>query len=265
MSTLYVNDGEIIGNESKSVENLYSEITGTIVDFQKELSFDNWVEIELDQEFFEIEESAFADRLMNIDNPTKLGNSSFIVKKATMQRPSRVLLDLGEVTLIDSFVDPDNESAGYSYDAAVGSKISIPMSYEDYDAPLFDKVSDKLGTTSAFIRNLTTTVGNVDYCHVYLFAGIDHMNYAEVGFEVAVNGTTKKLTTNVVCDSVAAKNTTITASNMGTKCTKIFAYKINFPSSYKDNSLTFRAYAIDKEGNTIYGKRTTIDKIYNKQ
>ena len=258
----YVNDGEMIGNDDKKVENLTPEITGTIVDFQKELSFDNWVEVELNREISQVEAEDLSDRLMNIENPEKLGNSSFIVKKATMKSPTRVLLDLGEITLIDGFLNPEDESQGYSYDAAVDRKITIPMSYEEKVES--DEVSDKFGTKGAYIRNLTTTIGNTEYCQVYLFSGIDHLNYAEVGFEVKVNGRTNKMATFDAFETVAAKNATITASDIGPKCTKIFAYNVIFPTSYKDKSITYRAYAVDKEGNTIYGKYVTIDKIYNK-
>ena len=125
--------------------------------------------------------------------------------------------------------------------------------------------NDKLGTKGVFMRNLKVTDGATTKYQVYLFSGIDdHTKYDEVGFEVTVNGNTINLTTNEACQAISASNGTFTASTLGAKCTRIFGYKVNFGEYYKDKSITYRAYAIDEEGNTIYGKYVTIDKIYNK-
>ena len=121
---------------------------------------------------------------------------------------------------------------------------------------------DKLGTKGVFIRNLKETDGTTTKYKVYFFSGIDHLKYDEVGFEVTIDGHTINVSTQKAYDAVTARNGTITAATVGTKCTKIYACAIDFKESFKDKSITYRAYATDEEGNTIYGKYVTIDKIY---
>ncbi len=163
----YVNDGEMIGTDEKLIDNLDAEITGTIVNFQKELSFDNWLEVELDRELTADEATTLSGRLLNISNPTKRGNSSFVIEGVTMKSPTVALIDLGEITLIDGFVDPDEETLGYSYDAEIGRKVTIPMSYEENDLPVFDEVSDDLttsaGSSVSVTVNATPKSGNISY------------------------------------------------------------------------------------------------------
>ena len=166
--------------------------------------------------------------------------------------------------IFDGYYDGEN-GTGTQYYKADGT--SAATWDKSGNATLYAKWvegNDRLGTKGVFIRNLTATIGNNQYYQVYLFSGIDNMNYAEVGFEVTVGGTTNKFSTVDAYDSVTASNGTVTASNVGSKCTKIFAYNIMFPASYKTTALKYRAYALDKEGNYIYGKYVTIDKIYNK-
>ena len=132
------------------------------------------------------------------------------------------------------------------------------------DATLYAKWiegSDAFGTRGVYMRNIKTENGMY---RIHIFSGIDSLKYKEVGFEVEVDGQYQKLTTNVVFKKVVASNGTVMPSNLGNKCTAIFAHTITFPASYKDQALTYRAYAIDRAGNKIYGKSFNIDKIYNK-
>lgn len=167
--------------------------------------------------------------------------------------------------IFDGYFDGEN-GAGKQYYKADG--MSAAAWDKNANATLYAKWvegDDKLGTKGVFMRNLKITSGTTTRYAVYLFSGIDdHRKYDEVGFEVTINGTTKKLTTKEACHAISASNGTVSASTLGAKCTRIFGYRITFAENYKDTGITYRAYAIDEEGNTIYGKYITIDKIYNK-
>ncbi len=144
----YVNDGELIGDEVTREEWLAPEFTGTIVDFQDELSFDNWIEVEFDRELTQEEADELCDRMINIER-TENGNSAFMIEGVTMTNATHGIIDIGEITTISGYIDEKNEALGYTYDVAVGKTFGIPMSYEVNPAPVFEEVS-----------NITTSAGS---------------------------------------------------------------------------------------------------------
>ncbi|MBQ2741894.1 MAG: Ig-like domain-containing protein, partial [Oscillospiraceae bacterium] len=143
----YVNDGEMIGDNEFKHEDLDAAIKGTITDFQDELSFDNWIEAELDCELTQEEADDLSGRIINVEREA-LGNSTYVIESVEMLDSTHARINLGNITLINSFVDYKNEDLGYKYDVAVGKTFDIPMSYEDNPAPVFDEVPDSI-TTSA--------------------------------------------------------------------------------------------------------------------
>ncbi|MBQ7119317.1 MAG: Ig-like domain-containing protein, partial [Oscillospiraceae bacterium] len=150
----FVSDGEMIGDDETKVENLDAALSGTVVDFQRDLSFDNWVEVEFDREVSEEEAAQIRDRLINFeyDGPA---NASFMVKSVEMKSPTRAVLNLGGITLIDSYIDDKNTDLGYNYDVAVGKSFEMPLSYEDNHAPVFDKMSDSVSANAGSSISLT--------------------------------------------------------------------------------------------------------------
>ncbi len=150
----YVSDGEIIGNDTKIHKGLDSALEGVVVDFQRELSFDNWVEVEFDREVTQEEADSLADRLVNFEHEG-VGNASLMIKGVTMTSSTRGIIDFGGITLINSFVDAKNEELGYKYDVDVGKTFEIPLSYEENGAPVFDEVSDDLSTSAGSSISVT--------------------------------------------------------------------------------------------------------------
>ncbi|MBQ8003557.1 MAG: hypothetical protein IJ299_00455, partial [Oscillospiraceae bacterium] len=142
----YVNDGEMIGNDEFKYKELDAAIKGTITDFQDELSFDNWIEAELDVSLTQEEANELSGRIINVERE-EYGNSTYVIESVKMLDGTRARINLGNVTLISGFVDAKKEDLGYNYDVAVGKSFDIPMSYEDNSAPVFDDVADI--TTSA--------------------------------------------------------------------------------------------------------------------
>ncbi len=143
----YVNDGEMIGNETEKVEGLDAALEGRVIDFQHELSFDNWIDVEFDRDVTEEEVADLADRMF-VQDRDRLGNSSFVIYGATKTGANTARLDLAGITTIDRYVDAEHEDLGYVYDVEIGAHFTIPMSYEDNQAPIFDELPDNLSTSA---------------------------------------------------------------------------------------------------------------------
>ena len=163
----YINDGEMIGNDETKFENLDSEIEGKIVDFQKELSFDNWIDVEFDCEIEQSVANELSGRIIDVEREN-YGNSTYVIESVEMTDETHGRVKLGNVTLISSFVNAKKEELGYNYDVAVGKSFNIPMAYEENPAPVFDELSDNLSTSvgssiSVTVNATATESGRVMY------------------------------------------------------------------------------------------------------
>jgi len=130
----YVNDGDVIGEET-GVPNSY---TGTIRDFTRELSFENSITVRLDSE---VDPSSLIGHMINVERDGT-GNSAYVIKNVERRGSDEFVLGIGNVTLIDSFIDDFNMDKGYNYDIAAGQSFVIPMSYEENNAPEFEWIGD---------------------------------------------------------------------------------------------------------------------------
>ena len=137
----------MIGNETEKVDGLTAALEGKVVDFQKELSFDNWIDVRFDREITDEEIADLADRMF-VQERNRLGNSSFVVLGAEKTGVDTARLDLGGITTIARYKDAKNEDLGYDYDIDIGARFVIPMSYEDNQTPIFDAVSDKISVNA---------------------------------------------------------------------------------------------------------------------
>ncbi|MBE6965273.1 MAG: hypothetical protein E7441_04480, partial [Ruminococcaceae bacterium] len=143
----YIHDGEMMGTETEKLESLDAAIKGEIRDFERELSFENWIDVEFDREITQAEADTLSDRLLNVEFKGH-GNAAYIIESVDMSDATHGRINFGNVSLINGFVDDKDESKGYTYDVAVGKSFEIPMSYEEDNAPVFDEISDNY-TTSA--------------------------------------------------------------------------------------------------------------------
>jgi len=122
---------------------------------------------------------------------------------------------------------------------------------------------DRLGTRFAVLKDVLGTSNGKEGYFIYLFAGVDSLNYKEVGFEVTINGYTRRIGTKVVYQRLKYGKTTYKPTDFGSKCTYGYAQSLFFGKSFdKDTVLTFRAYAIGHDDNIIYGKEVVVDGIY---
>lgn len=150
-------------------------------------------------------------------------------------------------------------------DAQAGNFINVDnITYVKND--FIAEYEEKLDTVTSYIRNIATTndKGESRY-QVILFAGIDSLDYSKVGFEITVDGDTREQATNIVYTSYTAAGVTFYPHQWGENCKYIFALPINFKTDFKDKTVTFRPFALKKDGTTkVYADEGNIDKIYNK-
>ena len=138
----YANDAELIGD----VENLDAALCGTVTDFTRELSLDNFIEVAFDTVVED--EELLVDRIINVEFEGA-GNAAYWIRGAELAPDGRsAKLSIGNVTTIDSYIDNYDRDAGYNYDIAVGKSFEIPLSYEDNKNPIFDELADNLSTSA---------------------------------------------------------------------------------------------------------------------
>lgn len=124
--------------------------------------------------------------------------------------------------------------------------------------------ADNFGTRNACIRAM---LNDNTKCQVTLLAGIDSLKYTTVGFEVAVGETTRQFDTKTVYTSVSALSAektrvSVAPADFGGNSQYIFGVALSFGEAFKDETLIYRPYAVDFEGNYIYGKESTISPIF---
>ena len=116
---VYVNDGDMFG-ETTGI----AAYTGTVVDFTKELAFENEIEVRFGQN---VDIDAMVGRYVYVENAAK-PNSVYRIQSA-VQKDENVVLQLGNTTLIAEMVDRYHPEAGFVYAIKEGGKVRIPLSY----------------------------------------------------------------------------------------------------------------------------------------
>ena len=159
----YVNDGDMIGEGENLIEGLDAAVAGTVTDFQRELSFKNWIDVELDRDLTEAEVENLTDRMLVAEFGVH-GNAAYWIRGAEKTGERSARLDIGGITVIDGYEDYASGSDEYTYDLSVGRKFEIPMSYEDLHAPIFDEISDgisaNVGSSMSMRVNATAEDGS---------------------------------------------------------------------------------------------------------
>lgn len=115
----YINDGTMIGSSAEA-----ASLTGTVAGFTKEMSRSNEITVQLDSQ------AAVPDltgRYIYVENDG-VRNAVYEIKGVKSQNGNTVVLDIGDITTIRKWVDPNDFSKGYIYDLAEGASFSIPLS-----------------------------------------------------------------------------------------------------------------------------------------
>lgn len=133
----YLNDGDMIGAGSNKIKSRDAALTGTVTNFQKELSLDNWADVTFDEAVSEATLADLVDRMIIFDRDAA-GTGAYLIEGVTKTGDNTARISFGSTSTIDGFVDAFDESKGYKYIIEQGKSFSIPMSYEKtpYDGKL---------------------------------------------------------------------------------------------------------------------------------
>ena len=125
-------ESEVQGNSQQLLDAIDAlaypvNIKGTVVDFTKQLSVHNTIDIALDLQ------NTAMDSLIGTwlyIEPAGSGNAVYEIKAITKLGEDLYRASIGDITLIRSFVDDYDFSKEYLYDIAEGSGLSIPLTHE---------------------------------------------------------------------------------------------------------------------------------------
>ncbi len=143
----YINDGSAIADK----DNLLPAYTGTVVDFERDLSEKNHIDVALNEECEDV--SVFENKYIYVENNLS-DNGSYRIESAEKIN-NGVRLNIGDTTLIASYADDDDFSKGYNYNIKEGNVFTIPMGYEDDNAPVFDELSGNFTTSAGSAISVT--------------------------------------------------------------------------------------------------------------
>ncbi|MBQ2742788.1 MAG: Ig-like domain-containing protein, partial [Oscillospiraceae bacterium] len=137
----YVNDGDIIGNVTGD-----ACYTGKVVEFTTELTDENVITVKFDGD---INAENLVNRYVYVQNDGAQNGVYRICGAAVNDKNGRYTdLMLGNTSVIRSYKDNSDFSAGFTYNIEAGNELKIPLSHTENFAPEFTPVSDNL-TTSA--------------------------------------------------------------------------------------------------------------------
>ncbi|GAA3408836.1 heparinase II/III family protein [Paenibacillus hodogayensis] len=124
---LYAGDGASIGKigETPLVSN--AAATGKVIDFTKELSLANTIDVEL--QLHGTDPGQLAERMVYIANDGER-NAVYPIRAVTGLGGNRYRLDIGDKTTVRGYVDANDFGKGYVYDLAAGASLRIPLSAE---------------------------------------------------------------------------------------------------------------------------------------
>jgi hypothetical protein len=123
----YVHDGSYIGKHDEALLNRQGAVTGTIYDFTNQLSMNNEIIITPSKT---VSPTELIGKSIVVQNDG-IRNGTFRILNATALDSSRIRLDIGDVTLIRTYVDPNDFNKGFVFDIAKGASFRIPLTYSE--------------------------------------------------------------------------------------------------------------------------------------
>ena len=135
----YVNDGDIIGDATEKP----ASYSGTVADFQTELSLSNYIDVNMDCE----DVLELAGKCIYVENDG-VQNGVYYIENAQSIGDGKVRLDIGTISLIRGHKDKENFVAGYVYNIKEGQTFSIPSTYVDDPSPEFKEMNKNLSTSA---------------------------------------------------------------------------------------------------------------------
>jgi len=119
--SLYSNDSEIICDKKTN-----NRLTGKVSSFTKELTDKNYINVTLDKD---TDPASLAGKYIYIDN-NHARNASYKIVSAE-KSGKEYKLYIGDVTLIERYLNANDTSKGYVYDVTENAAFYIPLSYEE--------------------------------------------------------------------------------------------------------------------------------------
>jgi len=146
----YVHDGDMIGAEAEIVK----EYSGTVHGFQKELSSDNFIDVNMQCE----EIADLEGRYIFVENDG-IENAVYKIVSATDEAEGladgMIRLNLGTVTLIRGHRDIKNADSGYVYNIKEEQSFTIPMSFDEDYAPVITPIDNVVSTSAGSSVSIT--------------------------------------------------------------------------------------------------------------
>lgn len=120
----YVHDGAWIGLHGSAVVEEEADVTGTIAGFTEELDEENYIDIEAVLTGVTVGE--LVGKTIFVENDGER-NAAYLIRDATSLGGGMYRLDIGDITLIRSYVDDENFNEGFVYDIAENANFRIPL------------------------------------------------------------------------------------------------------------------------------------------
>jgi len=124
----YVHDGQMMVPIGSDHAITASRLEGTVLDFTRELSTTNSILVDMDLEGVDVSE--LVGRWIYMDSD-RVRNAVYEIIGAEVTAEQKVLLDIGSKTLIRSYKDAADFTAGFRYDIEQGAGFYIPLSNEE--------------------------------------------------------------------------------------------------------------------------------------
>ena len=140
----YLNDGEVLEFEGVNYGKGTAAYTGKVSAITEELSKQNFISFVPDAGQ-KVDLSELQGRYVYVDNDG-VQNGAYKIESAKEEN-GEIILDIGEVSLIRSYVDAYDTTLGYIYNIACGQALRIPLSSTYDSAPVVEQPQDY--TTSA--------------------------------------------------------------------------------------------------------------------
>lgn len=123
----YMQDGSLLQAGDHCFLEGPARMTGKVIDFTKEMSFSNHIEVSFDHEFKAID--ALVGEYIYIQNDNER-NAVYKIKGIKKCNERTYKLDIGDITLIQKYKNDNNFSEGYVFDINKRDSFYIPLSYE---------------------------------------------------------------------------------------------------------------------------------------
>ncbi len=140
----YLNDGEVLKFVEEEKEEALSAYTGTVKSFTDELEMENRI-VYTPTAGQNVDVEALSGKYVYVENGG-VDNSVYRIERAEYAGDD-IVLDIGTVSVIRSYVDANDIDRGYVYNVAQGQSLRIPISAITSRAPVVENPGEH--TTSA--------------------------------------------------------------------------------------------------------------------